>query len=296
MERASVLTICVNYQNDEETIAFIRSVLRQEGDLAQTVIVVDNTVPPRVDSPLRRASESDERICVLYPDRNLGYFRGAAWGLRKYTDQFGGLPEWVIVSNPDIELIQPDFLSNLSKFHSSTTHAVIAPAIYSRLSRRDLNPHMKARPSRRRMRFYKALFRFYPLSICYHVLAFVKSSVQREYGRLRSTANSIVKPTANRRRQAAQPEQIYAPHGSFVVLNRRYFEGGGNLDHGTFLCGEELFIAETARRLGLPVVYDPRLGVAHNERTPLRRGMSRQLLAFVREAASYVADTFFIES
>ena len=77
------------------------------------------------------------------------------------------------------------------------------------------------------------------------------------------------------------------------MFSRRYFESSGNLNHGAFLCGEEVFIAETARRLGLAVVYDPRLKVVHKENATLSRYTSRQLLAYVREATDYVTETFF---
>src|SRR5712664_2676696 len=154
MGMSSVLTICVNYPNEDETCAFVRDVLRQKGDFHQRVVVVDNTIPPKLDSPLRRVFESDGRVSVLNPDGNLGYMRGAAWGLREHVSRFG-LPDWVVVSNTDIEMPQADFFSNLVKFHSLAPPAVIAPTIFSELSRRDLNPYMENRPTRLRMRSYE---------------------------------------------------------------------------------------------------------------------------------------------
>lgn len=294
MEVSTILTICINYQNDEETSTFVRGLLRQEGDLAQTVMVVDNTMPPRADGLLRRMSEEDERICILYPERNLGYFGGAAWALRTYASQ-SGLPEWTIVCNTDMHLGQRDFLSNLSKLHSVSTHAVVAPAIFSELSRRDLNPHMKTRPSRLRMRSYKLLFRYYPIASSYHALAFAKAFLLRKYRSLCSIVAARITSGAEDDLKTLQPQEIYAPHGSFIAFSRRYFESGGNLDHGAFLSGEELFVAETARRLGLRVVYDPRLMVIHCEHATFARYTSRQLLTFLREATDYITDTFFRE-
>ncbi len=295
MRVPSILTLCVNYHNEAETVGFVRGLLRQEGDFNQTVAVVDNSVPFRADSPLRSIRESDERVCVLWPDRNLGYFGGAAWGLCKYTDQFE-LPDWIIVSNSDIEMSQPDFLSNLIGFHSSAPPAVIAPAIFSELSRRDLNPYMENRPTRLRMRSYKLLFRYYLISSSYHALSFAKAMLRRKSGNLRSIISGKIRPRPSFSNKVLLPRPIYAPQGSFVVFGRKYFECGGSLDHGAFLCGEEFFIAETARRLGLAVLYDPRLEVVHKEHATLSRYTSRQLLAFQRDACGYVTDTFFSES
>ncbi len=68
------------------------------------------------------------------------------------------------------------------------------------------------------------------------------------------------------------------------------------LDHGAFLCGEELFVAETARRLRLPILYDPRISVVHLEHASLRRYTSRRLLSFLRDTTDYITQTFFYET
>ncbi len=289
---SSVLTICVNYRNDEETVTFIRGVLRQEGDFNQKVLVVDNSVPPRVDGPLYRMPESDGRVSVRSPNGNLGYMRGAAWGLREYTRQYG-LPDWVAVSNTDIEMPQPDFFSNLVKCYASAPPAILAPAIFSELSAQNLNPYMETRPSRLRMRIYQLLFRYLPVASSYHALAFAKTLLLKKYGTFRGFTYGKANVTAKARGNSVQPRRIYAPQGSFVLFNRSYFDCGGNLDHGAFLCGEEFFIAETARHLGLAVVYDPRIQVVHKEHATFSRYTSRRLLSHLRDATNYVTETFF---
>jgi GT2 family glycosyltransferase len=292
MEGTSILTICVSYHNDEEAAGFARGLLNQKGSFAQRVMLVDNTAPPRADSPLRRMSDVDPRVSVCHPGKNLGYFGGARWALGEFTKQFP-LPQWVIVCNADMTLVQPDFLLNLCRFHSSGRYAVIAPAITSDISGRDLNPFMRVRPSRLRMRFYKMLFRYYPISASYLVLAFARTWLLRKCGGLHSTHRRMVQSTTSSGQKDLQPQEIYAPHGSFIAFHRRYFESGGTLNHGAFLCGEEFFVAETARRLGLLIAYDPRLQVVHLDHATLSRYTSRTLLRFVGEAAEYVADTFF---
>jgi hypothetical protein len=133
------------------------------------------------------------------------------------------------------------------------------------------------------MQLYKAIFRYYPIASTYHALAFMKSVVLRRFRKLyRDSPHRVL-----------APEEIYAPHGSFIALNRKYFESGGDLNYGAFLTGEEIFIAETARRLGLVIVYDSRLRVIHHEHATFARYTSRQLLAFLREATDYITDTFF---
>jgi len=282
----SILTICVNYHNDEQTLRFVRQLLGQKCLCDQKVVIVDNSETPVAEGALWDEAGTNERICLYHPGKNLGYYGGAAWGLREYTKKFP-LPDWVIVCNTDMQFVRADFLSNLCALYSTSEHAVVAPAIISGASGRDLNPFMKERPTRARMHFYKWAFRYYPLLMTYQVLGLVKNKIQfmSTFAGPRSKASSEEK--------VRLPQQIYAPHASFVIYNRKYFTCGGTLDYSVFLYGEEIFIAETVKRLGLTILYDPRLEVLHLQHATTNIFKSRRIPNFMKEAAEYCADTFF---
>lgn len=288
MTAPSILTICVNYKNDKETQQFVSELLAQKGDFSQKVIIVDNSELPSLDSPLYSLFESDSRVLIINSGKNLGYFGGAALGLRESIKEFP-LPDWVIVCNTDIDLIQPDFLSKLCKFYAVDPPAVIAPSVYSTLSKVNQNPNMQHRPNAARMHFYKWVSRYHPTFVAYQTLALVKQKL------LAVTHKNPVftdGEAVEKMRQPA-PSAIYAPHGSFIVFHRSYFEAGGSLDHGAFLFGEEVFVAETVRRLGLTVTYDPRLVVVHREHAATGVLKNRKRFLYVREASAYCADKFF---
>lgn len=288
MNRYSILTICVNYNNDKETQKFVSGLLAQKGDFSQRVIVVDNGESPSLDSSVHNLFKSDSRVLIINSGKNLGYYGGAALGLREYIKEFP-LPDWIIVCNTDIDLIQPDFLSKLCDLYSVKPHAVIAPSIISGISGRDQNPYMKFRPSRWRMHFYKWVFRYYPTFVAYQTLALAKQKLLAVIHKNPVfTGDKVVEKAAQR-----EPRAIYAPHGSFVVFHRSYFEAGGNLDHGVFLFGEEVFVAETVRRLGLTITHDPRFVVLHHEHATTGVFKNRKVARYVREASAYCADKFF---
>lgn len=56
---------------------------------------------------------------------------------------------------------------------------------------------------------------------------------------------------------------IYAPHGSFIIFSKYFFQKGGYLDNNLTMYGEELTTAEITRRLNLSVHYHPDLEVIH---------------------------------
>lgn len=280
MSKPLILTICVNYNNDQETQQFVSELLAQKGDFSQRVIIVDNSESPSLDSSVYNLFKSDSRVLIINSGKNLGYFGGAAWGLDEYIKEFP-LPEWIIVCNTDINLIQQDLLSNLCALYSESRHAVIAPSIISGISGRDQNPYMKFRPSRWRMHFYKWVFHYPMFYRIYEGLSLIKQKIRR----------LISFGIKSKRKQLTVPVGIYAPHGSFIIFHRSYFEAGGTLDHGVLLFGEEIFVAETAQRLRLSLIYEPRLRIIHEEHAATNGFKSKEKCKY--EAAAYCADTFF---
>jgi GT2 family glycosyltransferase len=280
LAEAEVLLITVNYG----TAADVRRLLDQPAfhpapAQGVSVVVVDNG--PKRGEGLASINRSDGRVRLLVPGRNLGYFGAAHWALRQYSRD-RALPRWIAVCNPDITLKTPDFFVRLLELYGSDQPTVLAPAILSMRTGEAEPIFMLHRPARSRMHFYKWIFRYYPLGCAYHVASAAKSGLTARRGRGR-----------RRRPQSGTPTTIYAPHGSFLLFNRSYFERGGSLAYGAFLFGEEFFVAESVRRLDGSIVYDPRLEVLHRGGTTTRYLGNRAIARHLADASRYVADEFF---
>src|SRR5436309_1639096 len=141
---------------------------------AVDLVLVDNS--ERTDSRVffERVSAVGPRVLCLKPPRNLGYFPGAHFGLRAYR-HVAGEPDWVVVSNVDVEFHDTAFWLRLLTIERDRLGAVLAPWVWSKRLRRNVNPMMERRPQRYRMRFYKLVFRYYYVLRCYEALAVVKS-------------------------------------------------------------------------------------------------------------------------
>ena len=137
------------------------------------------------------------------------------------------------------------------------------------------------------MHFYKWVFRFYLVYLAYQLLALTKQNLRDIISQINKTSNAADSIDLR------SPHEIYAPHGCFIIFHRSYFDAGGSLDHGAFLFGEEVFVAETARRLGVKVSHDPRLGVIHHEHMTTGRFKNRRLARYSWEASKFCADEFF---
>lgn len=271
--QAEVLLICVNFRKPTETEHFVASAREQTLAAPMEVIVVDNSPEPAVfnGSPLVRTFVSG---------KNLGYFGGAAAALGEYLSEHP-LPDWVIVSNPDVFFPNRDVLQRLLDSHKGDEPAVIAPSIRTLNSFVEQNPYMRVRPSRWRMRLNSWIFSHYHVDAVYQGLSWIKHRM------LDGITKEPVHPTS------ALPEKIYAPHGSFIAIHRSYFEKGGTLDYGAFLFGEEIFVAEWVRKLGLTVLFEPSIVIEHTERSTRHGLWNKKTSRYRRQALRFLTRNFF---
>lgn len=277
--KCDILAICINYWNEQDTINYVNALLGQQRHFRLDIVVVDNSGHGEDDCPLNEIESNIDNVHVYKSENNLGYFGGASWGLEKYLTT-SEMPEWIIVSNTDIYFENQHFLSILVDLYKGNPPEVVAPSIYSDITGLNQNPFMKKRPPAWKMHFYRLVFRFSWIYRVYKVLHFAKSSLSS-----RNRDKKYIACAEN------MPYPIYAPHGSIIVFNRKYFDNGGTLNYGSFLFDEEIFIGETAHRIGLEVLYEPRIIVFHKEHATTT--MTREMLRYKYQSSKYCATTFF---
>lgn len=234
------------YHDAARVREFVRHLhdLRRPPDVDLSVLVADNGSHPRT-SWMAGAE-------VYTSSRNLGYFGGCAWALERWLDSGAALPEWVCVSNSDLELAH-DFLERLFAEPCDDSVGAIAPSV--RLpDGAQQNPLLWRRPSPFMMGAYAILTRSALFSISFEAFVHVRHHV-----RLWTEGAS-----------AGDTPAIYAPHGSIVLLHRRFFERGGTLRYGGTMYGEEIHLAEQARRAHLAVVWRRDLEVIHRQHATTR--------------------------
>jgi GT2 family glycosyltransferase len=269
-----ILFLAVNYGTSDHARSFQQQFARAK--VEHRALLVDNTDGAdkgKLEQELPR--DRPDFRCVTAPD-NLGYFGGMRHGIdlsfaRDYR------ADWTVISNVDVHF-DPDAIATALRDLDPDSVACVAPSIVSDLTGIDLNPYMERRPPALRMRIYKQLFNYYWGLVIW-------TQVSDWLVRMRGGPKKKPNPSGR--------ANIYAAHGSFMILGRGFFEAGGNLAHAPFLFGEEFTIAEQARRMGKPVVYLPELRIGHAEHVSTSRLPSRVHHRFVRESVRFVADAYF---
>jgi GT2 family glycosyltransferase len=252
-----VCFVTAMYRNGENVRSFVEHVRSLPGgDEAGVHIIIANNGGESV-APMPGA-------LIFDPGRNLGYLPGCAWALDRWLERGSGLPEWVCISNTDLRL-ESDFLLALRRDGVADDAGVVAPDIRLSNGARQ-NPILWKRPARLMMLAYAVLSRlalFMPI---------FEASVRLRHALRRGTP---------------PPEtSIYAAHGSLFLLHRRYFERGGTLQYRGTMYGEEIHIAEQARRAGLRVVWQRALRAEHQQHSTTRSVSSSQRRLWHEESAA----------
>jgi GT2 family glycosyltransferase len=270
-----VALIAVNFDSAKATAQLVGDVVKQNPTNCKvTVVIADNGPTASGLDRVREQYCDHQAVRFETMPENLGYFGAAHHALHAVWKH--RLPDWVIVSNADIRLPQKDLFSRIANLSSGL--AVIAPRIISMRSGLDQNPFHRERPSAFRMYLNRIIPRLAVVFWLCELQFAVKQSVRRWF------RSAIPAPPS-------QPEKIYAPHGAFVIFSREYFERGGSLNVGAFLFAEEKFVAESCRRLGLDVLYDPTIEVNHDEH--VSTGSNPAVRGFQVSAADYIYREFF---
>jgi len=258
----SGLIIIVNYKSDKYSIKFINRFIEISNDKV-SLYIVDNSNSGRLKDFIELLSQSN--IHYSKTDRNLGYFGAAKWQLSKldYADK-----DYVIISNNDIYILNDDFFHILSQ--NLKIYDVIGPSIKTSEGI-EQNPHRKTPYSLKRKILYNLYFSNY-------LIANLISNIITLKKRIFLKTNSAVQ----------MEQEIFAPHGAFVIFTKNYFKNDGYIDDGYFLYGEENSIAAIVQQNNLKIGFIPKLKVLHFESVTTGKGLSKIKYGFQKEANKYI--------
>lgn len=272
-ESVKVAFVCVNYYCESAIAEMLRTVAVPP-DVELCVTVVDNSQSLRSDETFA-SIQNEIGASVIDPGRNLGYLGAFAFAVHR--ESLADNHDMVILANPDLEL-SDDFFAILCAKEYDDDIVVIAPDIVNLPSGSPANPAMIQRPSRRRMWLRKLVHANEFIYSVYDLLHRLKKHLRR------------------RRPPLPRSERIYAPHGAMMIFLRSYFEAGGSLDYFGFLFGEEIFVAEEARRINKTIFFDPYLQARHREHVSTGVLGRSNLSKYAHQSLKQIYDRYFRES
>lgn len=263
-----VTFITVQFNNPDDTRRLIDSLAVLRDTPGCSLVVVDNTTFPesRADA-VALEKRSPVPVEIISPERNL-YYWGAAARAIEGLQESGSIPDWIVICNNDVTIEDPLFVRKIRSL-DGFKFPIVAPRIVSSAGK-EQNPLLETSPpfvKRLKWQLYDSDYR----------VARTMLAVNRFFRRTRDNA-----PKATRSIEFART--VYAPHGACLILSKEFFLRGGKLDTTVPMFAEELTIAVTAERLGMPVWYYPDLVIHHREHTTTGRDLTQTKYDFERSA------------
>ena len=177
--------------------------------------------------------------------------------------------DYSIISNVDV-VMEKDFFVQLAEMPANKTLGWIAPQIFSDTEHRDRNPKIMRRYAKRKLQILRFLFSIPPLYNLYTHTAYKSKKLIKH-----------------------EPGEIYAGHGSFIILTQEYFKRCGIIDYPVFLFCEEIYLGEQCLKHGLKVVYNPQIRVRDTEHASTGTFRRRKYCWYNYEALSYILKTYY---
>lgn len=230
----NVHLVTVNYKQEQYLTRMLQS-MSIPSNVKLSIVVVDN-------SGELSAEKMPESVRLVGRGINEGYIKGLSLGFRSLRASSDDI---VIFCNPDLEF-KHDFFKVLIENENEVTNAIIAPSIVDSTGTNQ-NPNMLCKPGFLRRVLFDIEFSSY---YCFIALRMLKSKLRK----------AITKKTVT----YDEKQDIYLPHGSCMVAKYGFIKSNRILEHEVFLWGEEVFIANSARRAGGKVVFLPSLRVFHD--------------------------------
>jgi hypothetical protein len=115
--------IILNYNSENDCIKYVNQIKNYE--CLDTIVVVDNnSTNPEEFTHL--ACLKNEKVHVIQSDKNGGYSYGNNFGL-KYLESLNQNYDYVVISNPDVEVEEKAFIACFEELDANSKIAVTAP-------------------------------------------------------------------------------------------------------------------------------------------------------------------------
>ena len=253
--------VILQYMAAAETLECIQSIKDRVGIKDYKIIVVDNASP---DDSYQRVEErygKDPDVILLGGGTNLGFARGNNVGyqyaLRHYS------PEYIILMNNDILLIQDNIYGYISDCYQRYGFAVLGPMIMTKDGRYTSSPlaadHQVIPDNKLATReMMESSIREYKKKILLlklHLFGPLQRVSQLTRKKNEADSTLYFRELVN-----------YRLHGAFMIFSKRYQEMFPNgLDDRTFMYDEEYLLQYHVLKAGMKMVYSPKYCIYHKE-------------------------------
>lgn len=272
----NITVIIINYKNEEEVLDYAKMLSKQTASNKINIIIVNNKKSDNCYIDLKsEIKKINISIDLFEPKENLGYLNGTIYGYNEFTYNKNIIPDWVVISNTDIEINDKQFFEKfLSKNYDGNIWCV-APSVYAPNSNSFQNPQYIKRCSLHKINRLIFINKVPFISYIYWKLAEIKAKIKKS--------------------KKQESQYIYSAHGCFFALKNEFIEKIKNNSYGGFLYSEEAYIAENILMNRKKCFYDARLEVIHNENSVTGLLGMKKKSKYIVNSLKYIREEFYLK-
>lgn len=123
-----IAAVIVNYNDVEDTEKYVKNISNY--DIINRIVVVDN-LSTTADAFKNLKKLENEKVKVIQSEKNGGYDYGNNFGV-KYLEKLNEKYDYILISNPDIEISEESIKHCLDVINNDNQIAVIAPRMFNK--------------------------------------------------------------------------------------------------------------------------------------------------------------------
>lgn len=271
-----IINTVILYANEEEVFSYANELSQQTvANNIALVIVVNKKGDSQIEVFNKRLETLAIDTYVYDPGDNFGYLNGAIFGYEQYCQETNSVPEWVVVSNTDIEYFK-------NKFFEVFLHTVydddvwcVAPSVYNPLNKSYDNPQYINRCTLKQIDRLIYIYERPLLAYLHEKAAKLKCKLGR--------------------REKLDSQLIYSAHGCFFILRNEMALVLKERKYKAFMYSEESHISEIILQHNKKIYYDQAIEVIHNENTVTGRLAVKKRAQYIADSLKVIRDEFYAE-
>lgn len=270
MNKKKVSVICVNFNSYSHVEKYLLSlkesyIYYNDPQLAVEIYLADNSTDKQL---IHYENFITDSMQIKYFNLdNLGYF-GSAFKIYNNNNDIQS-SDYLIISNVDVA-VDKSFFYELFATNIDKNVAWAAPKIYSEYEKRDRNPKIIKRPSKKKMSLYLLLYKFPIIYYMYNLTLFKR-----------------------KRNTVSTSSSIYAGHGSFIILTSYFLKYNNDINYPCFLFGEEIFLAEIIKKQKKIVNYYPNIVIYDDDHVSTKLMKKKDFFKYNYAAINYLRNAFY---
>lgn len=248
--------VILHYLAEEMTVKCVNNILCNFDQKLVEIVIVDNASPNGSGKHLLDKYTSQKNVTVLLNHKNDGFARGNNVGYTFLREK--GNCDYIIVMNNDVLIEQTDFLRVINDIYEKDKFAVLGPDIYCPAWKMRQNPARLNGLSESRV---DSLCESYQRWCAHPMLHYYKDLItdkikKRTWQQIQGM-ESIDKDVEH--------EDVVL-HGACYIFSNLFIEKRNTaFNPGTFLYMEEDILYYECKKIGLKMMYSPKVKVIHME-------------------------------